>query len=75
MNKERRKKLNIAKTLLDQARDIIDDIKFDEECAFDNLSEGLQQTMRGEQMEENVSEMEDAIDKIDEAMDCLDSVD
>lgn len=75
MNNVRRKKLKEAKALLDQARDIINDIMMDEENAFDNLSEGLQQTMRGEQMEENVGEMEEAIDKIDEAFECLDNVD
>lgn len=75
MNNVRRKKLNTAKALLDQARDIINDVMMDEENAFDNLSEGLQQTMRGEQMEENVSEMEEAIDKIDEAVECLDNID
>ena len=46
----------------------------EEENAFDNLTEGLQQTMRGEQMEENVSEMEEAIDKIDEVIECLDNI-
>lgn len=74
MNNERRKKIRIAKTLIDQARDIIYDVMSDEENAFDNLSEGLQQTMRGERMEENVREMEEAIDKIDEAVDCLDEI-
>ena len=74
MNNTRRKKIKTAKILIDQARDIIYEVMSDEESAFDNLSEGLQQTMRGEQMEENVSEMEEAIDKIDEAIECLDNI-
>ena len=46
----------------------------DSSDAFENLSEGLQQTMRGEQMEDNISEMEEAIDKIEEILDNIDNV-
>ena len=58
MNNIRRRKIKEIIKLLDTANDMLLDVKDDEEFAFDNLSEGLQQTMRGEQMEENINEME-----------------
>ena len=51
-----------------------EEVKTEEEIAFDNLSDGLQQTMRGETMEENVDIMEDAIEKIEEVVDLLDEI-
>ena len=74
MNNERRKKIKQAKELLDKANDLINDVMNDEDMAFNNLSDGLQQTMRGEQMENNVGEMEEAIEKIEEAIDNLDNI-
>lgn len=46
----------------------------EEQDAFDNMSEGLQQTMRGEQMDENVYSLQEAIDKIEEAIDSINDV-
>lgn len=74
MNQIRRKRLAEARNLLNRASEIISDITFEEDDAFNNLSEGLQQTMRGETMENNISELEDCADKIGEAIDCLDNV-
>ena len=75
MNKERRKLIKKANQLLLEAKDIIEDVLNDEENAFDNLSEGLQCTMRGEQMENNIGEMEDAINNIDCVIDNLSMID
>lgn len=74
MNKIRRNKINEIKKLLEQASDMINDVMIDEDDAFNNLSDGLQCTMRGEQMESNVSEMEEAIDNINEAIDNLENI-
>lgn len=74
MNNVRRKKIKEIIKLLDNANDMLLDVKDDEEFAFDNLSEGLQQTMRGEQMEENINEMEEAIDKLEEVIENLNNV-
>ena len=74
MNNERRRKIKQAKELLDKANDLINDVINDEDMAFNNLSEGLQQTMRGEQMEENVSEMEEAIDGLEEVIQHLNNL-
>lgn len=68
MNKKDRKELEKALELLSQAQEIIDSIKVGEQEKFDNLSEGLQQTEKGQKFEETVSTLEDAWNGIDEAV-------
>lgn len=74
MNKNRRKRISEVVYVLNQAKDVLTTVMDEEDDAFNNLSDGLQCTMRGEQMEENVSELEEAINHIEEALDNLDSV-
>ena len=66
MNKDRRKRLNEALELLDKAEgflsdaaQIVTDVRDEEQEAFDNLPEGLQQAERGELMQEAISALED----------------
>lgn len=68
MNNQKRKELNKAIELLEQARSIVEDVLEDEDFGFNNLTDGLQQTMRGEAMEEAIGNMGTAIDSIDEAI-------
>ena len=68
MNKERRKALRSIITELEKTKDWLYGVSDAEQCAFDNLSEGLQCTERGEEMEEAVDVMETAIDSIDDAI-------
>jgi len=71
MNKERRKALaEIVAELqalpdLSEIKDRLETLKDEEQEAFDNMSEGLQQSDRGQQMEAAVSAMEEAIELID----------
>ena len=69
MNNERRNRLNKALILLEtdlqKARDIIDDVYLDEQCAMDGVPENLQMSYRYEQMEEAVSNIEEALSLID----------
>lgn len=51
MNKARRKELEKAKDLLEQAQSIIEAVQEEEQEAFDNMPEGLQSSERGEQMQ------------------------
>lgn len=74
MNNARRGQIKKAKGMLDAALDILNDVMSEEDFAFNNLSEGFQQTMRGEQMEENVDILQNVIDQIEEAMDDLDNI-
>ena len=68
MNKQRRKLLDEAHSKLMEAYQIIEDVKNEEEEAFDNMPEGLQYSERGEQMEEYIGTLEDVYDSIDECM-------
>lgn len=75
MNKQRRKKITQAMDYIIKVKEIINEVMEEEDDAFNNLSEGLQCTMRGEQMENNISEMEEAINKIEEIIENLDNID
>lgn len=68
MNNERRARIKTAHKMIKDALQILESVKDDEEDAFDNLSEGLQQTMRGEQMEENVDTLDGVIETIEDAL-------
>ena len=75
MNKERRKKLKEVNDYIEKAKIILEAIKEEEEDSYENMTEGLQATARGEQMENNISEMEDAIEGIMGVLENLELVD
>lgn len=75
MNNKRRANLRKGIETLDRALDIIQDVLLEEECAYDNLSEGLQATLRGEQMSDNVDVLSEVVDKISEIISDLETVD
>lgn len=72
MNKERRKQLKEAVTLLTDAQEkiqeassIVETCKDEEEESYDNLPEGVQDSERGEAMEENASQLDDAMSELE----------
>lgn len=65
MNKERRNRLSDVIASLEEAKDLLEDVKNDEQDAFDNMPVGLQCSERGSKMEDYVELMEDAGDQID----------
>lgn len=62
MNRARRKELERAVELLQQAQEIIGSVRDDEQEAYDNLPEGIQNSERGEQMSEYVDTLDNAAD-------------
>ena len=74
MNNIKRKKIKQSIILLNQAENIINDVLLEEEGSFDNLSEGLQQTLRGEQMEENIETLEETLELINESLELLSNI-
>lgn len=74
VNKLRRIELAKAKELLNEIYDIIDSIKTDEEDAFNNLPDSLQQTDRGERMEDNIDYLDDALDHIQNVCNILNNI-
>lgn len=82
MNNNRRKEIKSIENSFDiittlpeaeRIKDKIMDVLFEEEYAFDSLSEGLQCTARGEAMEEAIDELNGAIDEIDSVIEILKS--
>ena len=73
MNKKNRKQLDEAIKLIYQANEIVERIKEDEQEKFDNLSEGLQQTEKGQKLECVGSNLEDAFSDLESAIENINS--
>lgn len=71
MNKARRKEIAEIVEIMRGAVDRLEFVQNEEQEAFDNLSEGLQATERGETMENAVSEIETAVNSVTEAIDAI----
>lgn len=71
MNKDRRALLCEAERLLEKVCDIVERSLDDEQNAYDNLPEGIQDGDRGEKMENAISKLEEAIDLIESAKECI----
>lgn len=74
MNKQDRNELARAIDLIEQAKEIVSNIMYSEQEKFDNLSEGLQQTERGQKFEENVSNLESVDGSLCEAIDYIETL-
>lgn len=74
MNKLRRKQIQKAVEKINDGLSELRGVMDEEQDAFDNLSEGLQQTMRGEAMESNVDMLDEVIEQIEEALESLDGI-
>lgn len=57
MNKERREILLTAADILDEAIDVLVEVRDEEQEAFDNLSEGLQYSRTGDSMMQAIDEI------------------
>ena len=65
MNKSRRQWLANVISQLEEKRDELWSIYEDEEQAYDNLPEGIQESERGETMQDNMGIIEDAYNDLD----------
>ena len=74
MNKQRRKYLAEAVDKLNEAMSIVEDVRNDEQDAFDNMPESLQCSERGEQMEEYIDNLAEAYDNISDVADALQEI-
>lgn len=71
MNNLRRKQIREAMDLIQQAYEILSVVTEEEQDAFDNLPESLQESEKGEQIEQNVEELSDACDDLDSVCEAL----
>lgn len=68
MNEERRKSLMRALDLIEDARNIVDEIKGEEEEAFENLPESMQSGDKGEKAQAAIEALSEAYDALDNAI-------
>jgi hypothetical protein len=71
MNRKNRNELKKAIEIIESAKEIVELMCEEEQGKFDNLSEGLQATERGQKFEENVSALDDVSYNLDEAINNL----
>lgn len=71
MNKERRKIIKGIIESLEVAKSDLEQMREEEQMAFDSMPESLQASERGEAMEDAVYNLEDAIDNVDYAIGTL----
>ena len=68
MNKDRRNRLDEAVSTLQDTLMVIEDIHAEEEEAYDNLPENLQESERGEQMSEYIDTLDEAIGSLEDVI-------
>ena len=74
MNKQQRKELQGYAESLEEIKCAIEEMREDEECKFDNMPEGLQESERGEAMQEAIDNLESASSSLEEAIDYLNEI-
>ena len=74
MNNDQREIIRgILGTLYD-AQSNIESIKDDEECKYDNLPESLQDSSKGESIQEAIDALEDALSYLQDSIDTLEQI-
>ena len=74
MNKQRRSEISKIAAELENIKSKLESVQIDEEMAFDNMPENLQNSMRGEESQEAIDCMNEAISNLEEAIDQLNEV-
>lgn len=74
MNKARRKELSKAIDMLYEALNIIESVSIEEGDAYDNLPESLQDSDRGQAMQDYIDIMDDAYSTIEDSITILEEV-
>jgi division protein CdvB (Snf7/Vps24/ESCRT-III family) len=71
MNKVRREQIQKVISDLTEIKERVSSIREEEEMAFDNIPEGLQDSIRGMKSQDAISSLENAEDSIDETLESL----
>jgi len=69
MNKTRQKQIDKAISLLEEAKDLLDTAQTEEQEFFDNMSEKVQESEKGEKASEAANALQEAVDYCDQAID------
>ena len=73
MNAQGRKEIAKYIASLNDIKDNLESMR-DEEMKYDNMPEGLQESERGEQMQEAIDALDNAVTSLDEAIDSLNEI-
>lgn len=74
MNNERRKVINNMIAKLEEVKSELESCADWEQEAYDNLPEGIQESERGDRMQENVDCLYDVTESISDLIDQLDDI-
>lgn len=74
MNAKQRKTLQGYAESLDEIRSNIETMMEEEQSKLDNMPEGLQESERGEAMQEAIDNLESATSSLEEAIDYLNEI-
>ena len=74
MNKQNRKDIEKLIEKLDEVKTDLEFMQEDEESKYDNLPEGIQDSERGDAMQEAIENIESAVGSIEEAIDSLQEI-
>ena len=75
MNAQRRKRIIQAVSMISNARELLEEILEEENDAYDNMPESLQDSDRGSRMQDYISSIEDAISQLEEAEEVAENCD
>lgn len=73
MNKNRRRQLEDVKDSLDEIIASLNDIRDDEQDAYDNMPESLQSSYQGSRMTDAIDAIEEVISSVEEARQHIDT--
>ena len=71
MKKQRRNEIDKIRVELESIKSRLENVLAEEEMMFDNMSENLQYSMRGEESQESIDYMSEAVSSLEEAIDQL----
>ena len=74
MNAKQRRELQGYADSLEEIKSAIETMQEDEECKLDNMPEGLQESERGEAMQEAIDTLEGAVQSLEEAIDYINEI-
>ncbi len=71
MNKARRKDIEKAQAMIDEAKSILEAAQSDERDYYDNMPENMQSGDKGQKAEEAADALQEAVDACDEVVSCI----
>ena len=74
MNAARRKELKRALEMLDEAKTILEQVAEEDQEAYDNLPESIQDSEKGEQIYDNADTLSGYMDDLDDMMSAIEEM-